>query len=71
MRACVGPTYAACSAGHLVAAMETPIELTERYNILSVTSQEGRFFNADGVIEKPTPVNAPSSVAVIERYILD
>lgn len=63
--------YATCSEGHLVAAMEVPRELTERYGILSVTSQKGRFFHADGVIEKPAPARAPSSLAVIGRYILD
>ena len=63
--------YATCSAKHLVAAMEVPRELTERYGILSVTSQEGQFFHADGVVEKPAPAKARSCLAVIGRYILD
>ena len=63
--------YATCSAGHLVAAMEVPRELTERYGILSVKSQDGRFFHADDVVEKPAPAKAPSCLAVIGRYILD
>ena len=63
--------YATCSAGHLVAAIEIPMELTERYGVLSVTSKVGWFFYADGVVEKPTLANAPSNLAVVGRYILD
>lgn len=63
--------YATSSVGHLVAAMDIPMELTERYGILSVSSHDGRFFHADGVVEKPAPTDAPSSLAVIGRYILD
>ena len=63
--------YATCPAKHLVAAMKVPRELTDRYGILSVTSQEGAFFHADCVVEKPTPAKAPSCLAVIGRYILD
>ena len=58
-------------AGHLIAVMEVPRTLTGQYGILSVTSQEGRFVLADGIVEKPAPDNAPSQMAVVGRYILD
>ena len=63
--------YGDCSARHLVAMMEVPREATERYGILSVTARKDRFAYADGVIEKPAPEDAPSTMAVVGRYILD
>lgn len=59
------------TAGHLMAVMEVPKAMTGQYGILSVTSQEGRFVSADGIVEKPAPDKAPSQMAVVGRYILD
>lgn len=63
--------YADCRAGHLVGAMEVPPELTSRYGILSVSSQDGPLLYADAVVEKPSVDQAPSRMAVVGRYILD
>lgn len=63
--------YADCAAGHLVGAMKVPAELTSRYGILSVASEDGQILYADAVVEKPPTGQAPSRMAVVGRYILD
>jgi UTP--glucose-1-phosphate uridylyltransferase len=63
--------YDRTKAGHLIAVMEVPEAQTGQYGVLSVTSQEGRFVHADGIVEKPAIGAAPSRWAVVGRYILD
>ncbi|MDD9922941.1 MAG: sugar phosphate nucleotidyltransferase [Boseongicola sp.] len=63
--------YRNLETGHLVATMQVPPELTDRYGILSVTETRGQIAIANSVIEKPDPFEAPSNDAVIGRYILD
>jgi UTP--glucose-1-phosphate uridylyltransferase len=58
-------------AGHLVAVMDVPREATAAYGILDVSRTEGRMSFARGMVEKPTPEAAPSTTAVVGRYILD
>ena len=59
------------SAGHMVATMEVAAEDTRKYGILSVTGRDGRRLMADGMVEKPSPKDAPSRDAVVGRYVLD
>jgi UTP--glucose-1-phosphate uridylyltransferase len=56
--------------GNLVAAMDVPREHTSRYGILDVVSEEGRLAKAKGLVEKPKPAEAPSTLSIIGRYIL-
>lgn len=57
--------------GNLVAVMEVPREQTAHYGVLDVTSSAGaRVVAARGIVEKPAPADAPSTLAVIGRYIL-
>jgi UTP--glucose-1-phosphate uridylyltransferase len=63
--------YDPAKAGHLIAVMEVPRAQTDRYGILAVIGQEGRFVHANGIVEKPAPDMAPSQMAVVGRYILD
>lgn len=57
--------------GNLVAVEEVPHELTDQYGILDKGSEDGRLVRARGVVEKPKPVDAPSNLAIIGRYILE
>jgi len=59
------------SAGHMVATMEVAAEDTRKYGILSVTGRNGQRLTSDGMVEKPAPEDAPSSDAVVGRYVLD
>ena len=57
--------------GHVVAVEDVPREQTNRYGILDVLSEDGRFAKAKGLVEKPKPEEAPSTLAIIGRYVLD
>ena len=56
--------------GNLVAVMEVPREETGRYGIVDIERDEGRLVSIRGLVEKPVPADAPSSLSVIGRYIL-
>lgn len=57
--------------GHMVATMDVPLAKTSSYGILDVQSENGRLFHAKGMVEKPRPKLAPSTQAIIGRYILE
>lgn len=56
--------------GNLAAVEEVPPADTARYGILDIEQDDGRLARARGVIEKPSPENAPSRLAIIGRYVL-
>lgn len=56
--------------GHMVATMDVPLHATSAYGVLDVVSETGRIAKARGMVEKPRPEVAPSTKAVIGRYIL-
>lgn len=57
--------------GHMVATMDVPRAETCMYGILDVKQEAGSVAHARGLVEKPRPDLAPSTKAVIGRYILD
>ena len=57
--------------GHVVAVEDVPREHTNRYGILDVLSDDGKLAKAKGLVEKPAPDKAPSTLAIIGRYVLD
>src|SRR5699024_10699868 len=57
--------------GNVVAVMDVPREQTNRYGILDVVEDDGRVAKAQGLVEKPDPAAAPSTLSIIGRYILD
>lgn len=63
--------YADAEAGHMVATMDVNPEDVSSYGVLDILSRDGRFARASGMVEKPDPENAPSTSAVVGRYILD
>ncbi|KIL97325.1 UTP--glucose-1-phosphate uridylyltransferase [Paramagnetospirillum magnetotacticum MS-1] len=56
--------------GHVVAVSDVPREHTKRYGILDVEHDNGRLARAKGLVEKPDPEVAPSTLSIIGRYIL-
>ena len=56
--------------GNLVAVEDVPREHTNRYGILDVVEDDGRLARAKGLVEKPAPDKAPSTLSIIGRYIL-
>ncbi len=58
------------TGGNVVAVEDIPHERTDRYGILDVKSDDGRLASVGGLVEKPAPDRAPSTLAVIGRYVL-
>jgi UTP--glucose-1-phosphate uridylyltransferase len=56
--------------GNLAAVVDVLGNQTNRYGILDVVSDDGRIAKAKGLVEKPAPEVAPSTLAIIGRYIL-
>ena len=56
--------------GNVVAVMDVPRAHTQRYGILDVAADDGRLAEIKGLVEKPHPEKAPSTLSVIGRYIL-
>jgi UTP--glucose-1-phosphate uridylyltransferase len=58
------------TGGNVVAVMDVPREHTRRYGVLDVVSDDGRLAKVRGLVEKPAPEKAPSTLSIIGRYIL-
>ncbi|MHA1599028.1 MAG: UTP--glucose-1-phosphate uridylyltransferase GalU [Alphaproteobacteria bacterium] len=58
------------TGGNIVATEEVPPEHTNRYGILDVVEDDGKLARAKGLVEKPSPEDAPSNLCIIGRYIL-
>lgn len=58
------------TGGNVVAVMDVPPEHTNRYGILDVESDDGRLASVNGLVEKPDPAVAPSTLSIIGRYVL-
>jgi len=57
--------------GHVVAVENVPLDHVNRYGILDVIEEQGQVARARGMVEKPKPEDAPSTLSVIGRYILE
>lgn len=58
------------TGGNVVAVEEVPREQTNRYGILDVGETLGNRVEVKGLVEKPEPDVAPSTLSIIGRYIL-
>ncbi len=57
--------------GNLVAIEEVPQEKTNKYGVVAPDGPiDGPLVKMSGMVEKPTPAEAPSNLAIIGRYIL-
>ncbi len=54
----------------LLGVMDVAREETRRYGIVKTEPFGERLERIDGIVEKPAPENAPSTLAVVGRYIL-
>ncbi|AKU12648.1 UDP-glucose pyrophosphorylase EpsT [Azoarcus sp. CIB] len=59
--------YNRCS---VLGTMNVPREDTRQYGIVSTESQQGDVQRVTGIVEKPKPEDAPTTQAVVGRYIL-
>lgn len=58
------------SGGNLLAVENVPREETYKYGVLDIASENGPLAAIKGLVEKPQPEDAPSTLSVIGRYIL-
>jgi UTP--glucose-1-phosphate uridylyltransferase len=56
---------------NLVAIEEVPREHTNRYDVLDIERDDGKLVKVKGVVEKPQPKDAPSTLTIIGRYVLE
>lgn len=56
--------------GNIVAVEDVPRDMTHKYGILDLKSDDGRHVDIKGMVEKPAPDDAPSTCSIIGRYIL-
>ena len=56
--------------GNVVAVENVPEEETEKYGILDLEYETDRLVKAKGLVEKPKPSEAPSTLSIVGRYIL-
>lgn len=54
----------------ILAVQDVPREETRRYGIVSGSAINNRLMDVSGIVEKPSPEEAPSTLAVAGRYIL-
>lgn len=58
------------TGGIVLAFLEVGPEEVSRYGIASVANRDGATVEVTGLVEKPSPAEAPSNLAIIGRYIL-
>lgn len=58
------------TGGSVVAVMDVPREQTKSYGIAAVKAEKDGLAEITGLVEKPKPEEAPSTLALIGRYVL-
>ena len=58
------------TGGNLIAVENVPREETCKYGIVDTGGQNGKITPVKGLVEKPSPDQAPSTLSVVGRYIL-
>ncbi|MGB1470303.1 MAG: UTP--glucose-1-phosphate uridylyltransferase GalU [Candidatus Puniceispirillaceae bacterium] len=61
----------AYTGGNMVALMDVPASDTGAYGIITPGSKNGKLTEITAIVEKPSPESAPSTKAVVGRYILE
>jgi UTP--glucose-1-phosphate uridylyltransferase len=56
--------------GNVVAVENVPRDQVNRYGVLDVASDDGKLAAVKGLVEKPHPDKAPSTLSIIGRYVL-
>ncbi len=59
------------SGASMIAVQDVSPEQTGSYGIVATESFNGREGRINAIVEKPKPEDAPSSLAVVGRYVLD
>jgi len=54
----------------MIAVMDVPRDQTGAYGIVTPGDDDGRVVDVQGLVEKPVPDEAPSTIGVVGRYII-
>jgi UTP--glucose-1-phosphate uridylyltransferase len=54
----------------VIGVQEVPEKETSRYGIVGPKSKDGRLYEVDTFVEKPSPGTSPSNLAIMGRYVL-
>ncbi len=69
---CLRQMFDAYQGGNMAAVMDVPRAQTASYGILDIEgAANDRLVKAKGLVEKPAPDKAPSTLSIIGRYILE
>ena len=69
-KSCLKEMVDAYEGGNMVAVMDVPRDQTGAYGIVAPGKSVGRQVEIAGLVEKPAPADAPSTTAVVGRYII-
>ena len=69
-KSCLGEMLSTYTGGNMVAVMDVPREQTGAYGIVTPGKTHGQKVDIAGLVEKPMPADAPSTTAVVGRYII-
>lgn len=69
-RSCMKEMVDAYDGGNMVAVMDVPRDQTGAYGIVTPGKTSGQKVEIAGLVEKPMPADAPSTTAVVGRYII-
>ncbi|MEM9469410.1 MAG: UTP--glucose-1-phosphate uridylyltransferase GalU [Pseudomonadota bacterium] len=58
------------NGGNVVAVKDVPKEETNKYGIVDIGTEKDNAVEVKGLVEKPNPDEAPSTLSVVGRYIL-
>lgn len=62
---------AEASGASMLAVQDVPREVTGSYGIVAAPDFNGREGRIEAIVEKPKPADAPSTLAVVGRYVLN
>jgi len=69
-QSCIKEMVDAYGGGNMVAVMDVPQDQTGAYGIVTPGDDDGRIVDVRGLVEKPRPSEAPSTIGVVGRYIV-
>jgi UTP--glucose-1-phosphate uridylyltransferase len=63
--------HAEATGASVLAVQNVPRDKTDSYGIVATEEFSGRKGRINAIVEKPSPEQAPSTLAVVGRYVLD
>lgn len=68
---CMAEMVASYQGGNMIALMDVPKSESSSYGIIMPGKDHGQLIDVAGLVEKPDPEDAPSTLAVVGRYIIE